>query len=606
MKKSLFPFLLNLIFSGLIVACITTVQALETMPDLNIMFHIENSAKKVKSRGASVYTKAGIALSQAEDMQDRIDTMLQIRHMQERMASEKEYVTFVCHAVQTAARATMQEIITVLDTIEQSITYWRSQQGHQVHYAFHKNPAKLIVGKKQKAEIREHLDTLYALQKTYFTHLGTIAEQLQDVAAVCGQVGEQPTTMHRVAQALSTVVGIPHTAGSVVNADMLIDETVKVLYQVPLYLKRAHRVLKAHTVPSWAARNWLPVGVAAVGSAALIYSYLQMKHNAHTWIDDKQTKIKPEIDKATRAALDLTNQIDEKLQKGNKTLTDVGIKTMHKLNTLLQKDGTIDQAGLAVGEKMTKVEVLFEREGAATTGFLNLWQLPGGALMSSQFAAIYNLLGYKTDKDENGNQINKVEKLGNKVRKWRDSAVETAKKVGTFAGQKAPNYAQKIENTIKGAQRGVHMLDETIVDVAPKISNGIDTTARVSKNMVTYGLPIVGLATLYCGYKVTKSLYQAIYPLLFPTPNYEYVQTALRDMSRLFNNNEHAAALSIEDRGALVYHVHTLRSADIPGELQDQFTADVAELTSPQFTLAQKLRTIDRMYRNYDFLTVGC
>jgi hypothetical protein len=267
MKNRMFITILNLAMLVFLLSFSLPLMALETMPNLDVSFHIENSAKNLKRTGASVYARAGVALSAAEDMQDRIDTMLQMRHTAERTVSQAEYVTFVCHAVQTSARATMGEIITILDTIASSITYWQQQQGHQVSYFFHKNPTKWVTGKGQKVEIRQHLDALYALQKTYFSHLGTIAQHLQALSSVCATPHEQQPSMQRIAHAMSSVVGVATTSDGVITADLVIDDTVKALYQVPLYVTRANRDIRPHTVPLWVTRNWLPVGAAVIAAA---------------------------------------------------------------------------------------------------------------------------------------------------------------------------------------------------------------------------------------------------------------------------------------------------------------------------------------------------
>ena len=97
-----------------------------------------------------------------------------------------------------------------------------------------------------------------------------------------------------------------------------------------------------------------------------------------------------------------------------------------------------------------------------------------------------------------------------------------------------------------------------------------------------------------------------LYSSCYAKPDYKKVMNALSQIHNLFNSNQHASSLSVDSLGALVYHVHRLQHADVPGELKDQFSSDVTELASENYTLEQKLRTIDRMYRSYDFLAVGC
>ena len=57
--------------------------------------------------------------------------------------------------------------------------------------------------------------------------------------------------------------------------------------------------------------------------------------------------------------------------------------------------------------------------------------------------------------------------------------------------------------------------------------------------------------------------------------------------------------------GYLHYHVHALKQyiVRMPNGQQKAFIADITELNNPAFTVEQKLRVIDQMYRQYAFLS---
>jgi hypothetical protein len=705
MNNRIYVIILNLATPLFLSGFCSLSLALETMPNLDMSFHIENSVKSLKRKGASAYAQAGLALVTAEDMQERIDTMLQIRHTVDRTVSHAEYVTFVCHAVQTSARATMHEIITILDTIASSITYWQQQQGHQMSYLFHKNPAKWVTGKAQSAEIRQHLDALYALQKTYFSHLGTIAQQVQAISPVCATADDQQPIMQRIAHAMSGVVGVSNSSDDItVSADLLIDDTVKALYQVPLYIKRAHREIKPHTVPLWVTRNWLSTGAVLAGSALSIYWYIQTKQRAHGWIDAQQAKLKPELYKAAGASLRLADKVDQKLVAGMQHVDAGEIKATELADTLTarmtQAAGYVDMvrqqsveladtittrmervAGYVdvAGAKSIEVADLIEDKTQKITDLVNA-KAPvikkgladartkidavkadgaatyvGGAKLKVANAAAETVkigLGMLVDEhvsdpvvagidthvvpmvtDLNAQVGEKATMVKTKVPEYQkiftdlntnigktttfvktkapvyqkivEDTIETIQVGATYITNKLPEYTQHVSNTAQYIQAKIGHFNKAVPHYVPTIADGIDTTSRISKNVVTFGLPLAALATAYCGYKLTKSICATVYPLLFPTPNYQYVRQSLNDMSHIFNNNQHAATLSVDNLGALVYHVHTLQKSAVPGELRDQFNADVTELASAGYTREQKIRTIDRMYRSYDFLAAA-
>ena len=83
-----------------------------------------------------------------------------------------------------------------------------------------------------------------------------------------------------------------------------------------------------------------------------------------------------------------------------------------------------------------------------------------------------------------------------------------------------------------------------------------------------------------------------------------YAKHAMRDMSQILTKYLHCSgSIPTQQLGALVYHMHVISRLKISSEHVEQYAQDVAELASESFDIAQKLHVLDRMYRNYPFVT---
>ncbi len=79
----------------------------------------------------------------------------------------------------------------------------------------------------------------------------------------------------------------------------------------------------------------------------------------------------------------------------------------------------------------------------------------------------------------------------------------------------------------------------------------------------------------------------------------------MRLIDKLLNKyNTPDLSLDITAIGFLHYHLSALHYyvSRIPSNKQQAFTADIEELDNPALNVAQKMRVIDQMYREYSFL----
>ncbi|MGE0010247.1 MAG: hypothetical protein AB7F19_06975 [Candidatus Babeliales bacterium] len=86
----------------------------------------------------------------------------------------------------------------------------------------------------------------------------------------------------------------------------------------------------------------------------------------------------------------------------------------------------------------------------------------------------------------------------------------------------------------------------------------------------------------------------------------EPLQHRLIQIDKLLNKfNSGDLQLDITGTGFLRYHLSALQHyiGRIPSTKQKAFTADIEELSNPTYSVAQKLRVIDQMYRQYAFLS---
>jgi len=87
--------------------------------------------------------------------------------------------------------------------------------------------------------------------------------------------------------------------------------------------------------------------------------------------------------------------------------------------------------------------------------------------------------------------------------------------------------------------------------------------------------------------------------------DYRKLSNPLIELERILNRNYTEQQLSDEERGYLLYYLLALkkRLAIIPDvQVRQDFARDVAEIESAEFSIVQKLNTVQRMYRVYDFL----
>jgi len=106
----------------------------------------------------------------------------------------------------------------------------------------------------------------------------------------------------------------------------------------------------------------------------------------------------------------------------------------------------------------------------------------------------------------------------------------------------------------------------------------------------------------YGAYRITKGAYSYL-----AEKNYEPIKQNMLRIERLLNQfNNDKQTITDTAKGKIIYAVHQLTRVEhlIPVEQRESFFADLAELYAPSFSIKQKLRTIDRMYRTYNFLPV--
>ena len=82
-----------------------------------------------------------------------------------------------------------------------------------------------------------------------------------------------------------------------------------------------------------------------------------------------------------------------------------------------------------------------------------------------------------------------------------------------------------------------------------------------------------------------------------------YIRKSLWEVERILNSKSDET-FSIQDEGLLLCQIHLLRktSSMLRGEERERFREDLADLEKKEFTTEQKMKSIERMYRNYKFL----
>lgn len=106
----------------------------------------------------------------------------------------------------------------------------------------------------------------------------------------------------------------------------------------------------------------------------------------------------------------------------------------------------------------------------------------------------------------------------------------------------------------------------------------------------------------YIAYKITNSLYHKYIP---HKKSYISIHTILLTLERILNKyNKTDQKITFDTQGLLLYWIDTLThyKTIIPSQFKGNFEEDLQEISCPDYTITQKLRTISRMYRTYPFL----
>jgi hypothetical protein len=142
------------------------------------------------------------------------------------------------------------------------------------------------------------------------------------------------------------------------------------------------------------------------------------------------------------------------------------------------------------------------------------------------------------------------------------------------------------------------------VHAAAKVISSIED--RVNQQQVNLQLLLTipasaFLLATYGFYRVVRGIAHK-----FTQENYNPIREGLISIENTLNKNHtKGVPLSYEAQGLIVYWLSKLRSyiPHLNRNCQEQFEQDLAQIGSPEFEIHQKMATIKRMYRTYEFLS---
>lgn len=451
--------------------------------------------------------------------------------------------TILC---KTSVQKLQNSLVAVLDELYDHLHYWQQAQFRSFGYFIEKGPYKWLFGKKQDDDIQSKIALLEHEITRNASYLGKLKELENQF--------DSPKFKNDIDLAVATI-------DQCLNFTEIDDTTsISPAYQRELlvfrdyqegirkYKKRALRLVKTARKPSHVSRHWLSYSVATISALAGFIYYTKNKDKIATWIQDGKQASK--------------NFFTDYIKNPAKNSLDIVYRKKEDKPLISPDACKIDKK-------------ILEKE---------LWDY-------------YN---------DNYSKMPKEKVKAN---------IEEAVQSNTLPSEVMNDYTKQMKNPTWNAlsPRGQIVRLFILAQFQPlkiRVNEGFQKFDRLFKaNELNFellvGLPaslLIGLAC-YSSYKCLQTCYRFISPqknLLFKP-----IKKALIALETIFNDhNGDVKKMNYTTHGQCYYWLSKLKKACyvIPLEERPLFIADLIDLESSVFTVSQKLATVQRMYRAYDFL----
>ncbi len=185
-----------------------------------------------------------------------------------------------------------KKLLTVLDSLNEHMAYWRYQEAHQLYYFFHKSPLKWISRSTQKQEINKNLRTLEGARREHFRVLGQListCRQFEGEDLDGNSAGAPLAWSVQVVRIIQSMCGRP----SLLPADAssyasLMNAARDVAPALNTHRETIDQVIDRAKKPNHFVRHWIPYTAAVAAVSATIW-YL---HNHPGQVTEVGTRVK--------------------------------------------------------------------------------------------------------------------------------------------------------------------------------------------------------------------------------------------------------------------------------------------------------------------------
>ncbi len=464
---------------------------------------------------------------------------------------DQAQLLIIAHLCKKESSLIMQQIFKILMTLFDSLDYWQDLRSKPFYYFTSQWPTKIWHNKSRSVTIRDGVSTLKEAIYYYTYFLGAIYKNLHKFDSINN---EQELYQHVATTIFTINACVEHESFEFsINSSLKLQELHDILIssyeRTYIFHTTALQNVAKYLKPGHFQRNWVRYSVlATTGLATLIYWYYNQE-KISTWTDQTVQAGKKLFSDSVYQPV--KNIFDSYFSKQSATKNDE-IKNLRKdqteiLKSLLKEQ--IKKTSPHLKEEQIQQTVNTILESGTLTPELKK------ELIDAQNSPVITLLS------PNGSLISL-------------SIIEIRLMINQLLSV--------------GDEKGDKLLE------------------ILHQNHVNYQLLLTFPAVLlsYLVYTGTSKAWHAFTTSEKLNPLREGLLMIENTLNKYDTKDR---ALPFDAQGIILYWVHKLRAYVyfLPKHHQEQFNEDLTQIGSPDFELHQKLATIDRMYRSYEFLSFG-
>jgi hypothetical protein len=483
------------------------------------------------------------------------------------------------HLCKKESSLLMQELLKTLATLFNSLEYWQDLRTKPLNYFTSQWPTRLWKNKARTTTVRESISTLKEAVHYYTYYLGAIYHNLYQFDLI---QNEPEMRRHLIQTSLLINACIEHDSfeyekNTALSMQQVYDLLNSAYDRTKNFHTNALNKLEQYLKPGHLQRNWTRYAVlATTGISALTYWHYN-KEQVATWTDqttqagkklfydsvyepvknivdsyfsekenNKTEKVKKVRESITKARLKIATNLKQHHDKRLRGLLEIELKEKHPTTPQNEIDQMITKI-ISSGDLTPMSEAMKNSSAYPISTLFN----PYGHYIRHKELELRTMLSQA---------LGSVDDAFGVVDDSMDGLEEIIEQLFGLAHQNHVNY----------------------------------------QLLLTIPAVITGCIV----YLTTRLAWRSFSTSDHFNPLREGLLMVENTLNK-YNTKDHK--LPFDAQGLILYWVNKLRVYVyyLPKHHQEQFNEDLTQIGSPEFELHQKLGTIDRMYRSYEFLSFG-